>query len=805
MFKNVLLAAVALFGVLSLSVFAQSTSIQIHGIVRDGVGRSIPGASVTLTTPQGAIAAQAITTLHGGFQLQAPAGSYQIQVHKPTFAAYRDAIQITARAALPLQITLGLAPMQQTLVVTATGVATPETQLGQSVQVLDAQAIHARNGLTLADSLRDLTGLEVYADGGFGAATSVSLRGAEPSFTKILLDGAPLQTFNFGAYDFSTLLPAALESATVVHGGDSVVYGSDAAAGVIDLRSRSGAGVAAPELVVDTMGGSFDTVQQTTQLLGQWRPIDYTLTFGYLNTHNQIPNNKAWNQTWAGNIGIRLPARASLRLNLRHITSRTGVPNTYEFFGGLTDDAWQHRGETYGSALLQQQTTAHWHSQVTLSQTSLNYFEEIAAPTGTPFDPFGFGANYLGNPVTIVGANGYTTTGQAILDFGGLPFPSPYASDSLGRHLTAETSYALAPQWTIVAGYRYDHEQTVTAPRVAWHNNGVFTELSGGLGNRVFGTAGISEDMQSRFGPAFNPQASLAVLPRLSRGGWWNEIRLHANAASGTKNPTVADDQSSLYEIAQQTHTRLGIAPIHPQRAHTFELGVDQYLAHDQARLSLTWFDNRYDDLIQFVPYTAFPALGLSSAAAAAAQTLGGAYLNAQTESDKGMEAELEASHGGWHGRLAYTYLVPVVLRSFSSDALNPAYNPAFPTIPIGAYAPLVGARPFNIAPESGSIVAGYNAARWMAQTNLTVESRRDASTFLLDGYFGDSMLLPNHDLAPSFASWNLSAAYALTARIRVEGVLENVLNQNFQEVFGYPSLGRAARIGVSFTLSKSR
>ena len=33
---------------------------------------------------------------------------------------------------------------------------------------------------------------------------------------------------------------------------------------------------------------------------------------------------------------------------------------------------------------------------------------------GTPFDS---GTNYLGNVVTINGANGYSVTGQAILDF----------------------------------------------------------------------------------------------------------------------------------------------------------------------------------------------------------------------------------------------------------------------------------------------------------------------------------------------------------------------------------------------------
>ncbi|MGH9486733.1 MAG: TonB-dependent receptor plug domain-containing protein [Terriglobales bacterium] len=803
--KRKLLAVAALLGALGLSVHAQVATAHLSGSVVDGTGRRIAQAQITLTNLQTHTVKNAATGRNGRFSISVLPGVYSIEARKPTFATYQHTLQLTAGARAPLTITLGLAPMQQSLVVTATGIATPQTQLGQSVQTLGSAEIQAQQGLTLAQSLRDLTGVQVSSYGSVGGLTSVSILGADPSFTTILLDGVPVQRFDFGAYDFSTLLPAGLDSVTVVRGGDSVLYGSDAAAGVIDIHTRSGEGVIPPEIVVDTTAGSFDTKQQTTQLLGQWRPVDYAFTFGYLDTHNQVPNDKAWNQTWAGNIGIRLPRHASVRFQLRHISSRTGVPNAYEFFGGLTDDATQQQGETYGSIFLQQQTTTHWHNQVTLSQNALNYFEETITPTGTPFNPFGYGPNYLGNPVTITGANGYSVTGQAVLDYGGLPYPSPFNSDSIGRHIAAETTYALGPLWTLAAGYRFDQDHTVTAPQVAWHNNGVFTELNGGLWNRLFGSAGISEDLQSRFGPSFNPQASLALLPRLGRAGWWDEIRIHANAAAATANPTVTEAQSSVYAIAQQAGALLDVEPIHPQRAHTFEAGLDQYLADDQARVSVTWFDNRFYDLIQFVPYTALPTLGLSSAAAALAEPLGGAYVNALTESYKGMETALEARHGSWHGRIDYTYLVPLVLRSFSSDALSPAENPAFPGIPIGAYSPLVGARPFGVAPESGSVLIGYSHARWTTQTNLTVESRRDDSTFLVDGYLGDTMLLPNHDLEPAFTAWNLGAIYHINPHVAVQGVIENLLNENYQESFGYPSLGRAARLGIRFTFSPPR
>ena len=61
----------------------------------------------------------------------------------------------------------------------------------------------------------------------------------------------------------------------------------------------------------------------------------------------------------------------------------------------------------------------------------------------------------------------------------------------------------------------------------------------------------------------------------------------------------------------------------------------------------------------------------------------------------QGLESEVEYGIGrDIFLRGGYTYLDSVVQRSFSSDAVGPSYNPAFPTIPIGNDSPLVARVP---------------------------------------------------------------------------------------------------------------
>ena len=57
----------------------------------------------------------------------------------------------------------------------------------------------------------------------------------------------------------------------------------------------------------------------------------------------------------------------------------------------------------------------------------------------------------------------------------------------------------------------------------------------------------------------------------------------------------------------------------------------------------------------------------------------------------------------------SYTYLDAEVTEAFSASA---ATNPAFPGVPIGAFSPLVGERPFSRPANSGTLFVSYADGR---------------------------------------------------------------------------------------------
>jgi iron complex outermembrane receptor protein/vitamin B12 transporter len=151
--------------------------------------------------------------------------------------------------------------------------------------------------------------------------------------------------------------------------------------------------------------------------------------------------------------------------------------------------------------------------------------------------------------------------------------------------------------------------------------------------------------------------------------------------------------------------------------------------------------------------------------------------------------------------RGGYTYLATVVQRSLSSDAIGPTYNPNFPTVPIGAYSPLIGARPFRRAPHSGYFGMDYMRGKFTSRLTGTIVGRRDDSDFLAyDADYMPTMLLPNHNLDPAYQRLDLHASYALSPRVQLTSRFQNLLAQHYSETFGYPALPFTFRSGVQVT-----
>jgi vitamin B12 transporter len=266
----------------------------------------------------------------------------------------------------------------------------------------------------------------------------------------------------------------------------------------------------------------------------------------------------------------------------------------------------------------------------------------------------------------------------------------------------------------------------------------------------------------------------------------------------------VFQELSSLFTLVGTRADTLGVPPTGAERTKSFDVGIEQGFWRGRGRVRASYFRNEFNDLIEFVSKSVLPQLGISTDAANA--TSFGAYVNSQSFRAQGLEtsAEIQPSR---ELRLtaSYTFLDAEVLKSLSDGVLSPAINPAFPNTPIGQYSPLTGARPFRRPANTGSLTIAY--VRGPAQVGVSgyFVGKSDDSTFLSDGFFGYSLLLPNKDLAAGYAKVDLSGSYLIHPMLRWFVSVENVLNQEYQPVSGVPALPAAFRTGVSVKLGGNR
>lgn len=103
---------------------------------------------------------------------------------------------------------------------------------------------------------------------------------------------------------------------------------------------------------------------------------------------------------------------------------------------------------------------------------------------------------------------------------------------------------------------------------------------------RLSTTAGVRAEHNASFGTAVVPRASLVYLVR-SGSGHAGDTSLRASAGLGVKEPTIL-------EMFSQNRFFLGNPDLAPERSATFDVGIEQRLFRQHAKVELTWFDGRY-------------------------------------------------------------------------------------------------------------------------------------------------------------------------------------------------------------------
>ena len=250
-FRNRCLRAVRLL-LLAALLFASlagwsAPANQLHGTVRDQSGAVVPFAQVVLQA--GDQTYQQTADANGAFAFSiGDATAGEITVSAAGFAT----VNLPWNASqTELAITLSLAPLQQTLQVTAT--RTPilptgaeDITLQPGVSMLPSAQLNQWGAITIDDKLRQVPGFSLLRRSGSMTANptsqGVSLRGLSANGSSralVLKNGIPLND-PFGSWIFWGRVPvASLSEVQVVPGGISSLYGNDALGGVINLETRS--------------------------------------------------------------------------------------------------------------------------------------------------------------------------------------------------------------------------------------------------------------------------------------------------------------------------------------------------------------------------------------------------------------------------------------------------------------------------------------------------------------------------------------------------------------------------------------
>jgi iron complex outermembrane receptor protein/vitamin B12 transporter len=790
-----------------MSLRGQQTKA-LNGEVRDPLGALIASASVDLLEDSRVIA-HTTTTSAGAFQFSlSESGRYSVRVAAPSFEATTTSTAYYSDSSrAELEVTLATATLTQQITVTATGTPMPEAQTGASVTVIAAEDYSYMP--EVQDPLHLVPGLQVTQTGQMGGTSGLSIRGGSTDANKVLIDGVPANAIG-GGVEFANLATVGIDSIEVLREPNSALYGSDALAGVVSMRTSRGT-TPRPLLTYAGDAGNFHTYRNEVTAGTMFHQFDLYSAFARIDTANNIANSEFHNATYAGNFGWTPNAANDLRFTVRHLAVSGGQANAIALYG-IPDDGQQTAQDNYYNAVWNNQSTPKWHNQIRYGGLRQNgLYTEFGATGILNSNPNSYSyGDYLGAPVTITGANGYSVTGQAVFQYSSSRTQS--ISTTNRDFLYAQTDYRPNPHFLALGAFKYEREGGASintgypSDFIQRGNYSYTLQLSGDIKNRLFYNLGTGLEDNGLFGFAATPRASLAYyLVRPTASSFFSGTKLHGSFGKGIKEPSVYDQANSLYgtlaalpsggQLISQYHvTQLGA-----ENSRTFDGGLDQQLLDDRTRITLTYFHNEFTNGVEYVPPSGLIELGVPAADFLNTQQVG-AYLNSLAFRSQGFEFEAESklsSHLFLRG--GYTYTDAVVERSFSSDNLDPSFNASFnfATIPIGAYSPLVGARPFRIAPHTGYFGFNYTQSKFYASLTGALVSRRDDSDFLNDSNFGTSLLLPNRNLDGSYQRLELGGGYQITARVNLYANMQNLLSEHYYEAFGYPSLPFTVRAGI--------
>jgi outer membrane cobalamin receptor len=546
---------ILLFLLFTFSIIFQTSALHaqnqstLSGTTTDPSNAAIPGAAISATAAgASAPAAQTTSGNDGTYSMTLPAGNYRVRVTQESFETVERELSLAPGQKAEWSPRLALAVLSSSVVVTANAEPVEAEYVTAPVNVLTGEDIEQRQEIWLSTMLASTPGAALSRLGSLGGITTFFLDGGNSNFTKVLVDGTPINQPG-GDVDFSNLTTDDIEKVEIVHGASSALYGTDALSGVIQVFTRRGT-TRTPELELTADGGNMSTYNGSAQLSGLLGQFDYSNSASYFDSNGEGPNDRFRDTTLAGNYGYKFTETDTLRLSVRSISSDAGQPGQTALEPPYLTQSSDQR-DFFGNLSWDFALGDHWQQHFAGTEAYIRQLF-VEPPSDNVFDQY----NVAG--------------------------------------FEEQTSY-LYRQSAVSLGYQYQVENGVPdGPHVRRNNQGGYIDTRNRLGRRWTVTAGGRAEDNASFGTRVVPRGGVSYAPHFgSDEGFWGATRLHASAGLGIKEPTF--EQSYEDDPCYPGNPNLS-----PERSTTYNAGVEQVLAGDRIRLNVDYFHNLYYDIVSF-------------------------------------------------------------------------------------------------------------------------------------------------------------------------------------------------------------
>lgn len=218
------------------------------------------------------------------------------------------------------------------VVVTAYKQDRPLDAVAASTTLITREEIDSQKGNTVPEVLRNVSGVDVITSGSLGDDVDVRLRGADRDEVLILIDGVSINNVTEHRAAFLGSIPLDnVERIEIVRGSQSVLYGSDAVGGVINIITRKGA--ERPTVSAVFEGGNLETFREIVDGAMQTEKFKFSGSASRTDQRGRFDRDRFGETALSTNLGYRFLPELEVSGGVNYF--RTDQELFYEFQSGF--------------------------------------------------------------------------------------------------------------------------------------------------------------------------------------------------------------------------------------------------------------------------------------------------------------------------------------------------------------------------------------------------------------------------------------------------------------------------------------